>query len=1008
KLDLGETWLFSATGAAIVGAYANTATVSGTDATGTIAAPQSANATDGYFGVAPGVAIEKLTNGMHDPSVAAGSEVTWSYVVTNTGNVPLNGITLSDDQGVVPQDQSGDINADGKLDLGETWVFAATGVAVVGSYVNTATVIATDATGTIAAPQSANASDGYFGVAPGVAIVKLTNGTHNPNVPAGSEVTWSYVVTNTGNVPLNGITLSDDQGVVPQYQSGDANADGKLDLGETWLFSATGTAIVGAYANTVTVTGTDVTRTVATAQVATATDGYFGVQPGIQVVKKTNGSDNAGANVAAGSAVTWTYIVTNAGNVALNGVTVTDSDPTVQPTYVSGDANSNSKLDVGEAWTYTATGVAMVGAYSNTATVLAADATGTVATPVSASESDGYFGVQPGIKIVKTTNGTDNNSAPGVQVTAGSAITWTYTVANTGNVALSGVTVTDSDSTLHPTYVSGDVNANQQLDVGETWVYTASGVAITGAYSNTGTVRGTDATGTIAVAVSASDVDCYTGVAPATVKHGDFATIGFWHNKNGQALIKSLNGSANSTALAQWLATSFPKLYGATAGVYSMVNSNGSYFTNTQVATAYNTYFFTTGSGAKTNGQILAAALGVYATSTTLAGGNYARKYGFNVSAAGAGWDTVTLGSDAPAFGNAAQLTVLQMLQSVNAQASAGVLYAASSQKSTFCTEANHAFDTKINSAGDIAMMVLGSQADATFDATLTSDALHLSTLLVYVDNTAGNMTIEEAARISDAVENLNAQLGAMGMCLITVPDEIGLMADITISMADTTAIGGAAEGVLGLTEMGGTITLVSGWDWYTGNGATAIAAGQYDFETVATHELGHGIGLGHSADRASVMFPYLSTGEVRHELTANDIAIIGQYAPGELAAMAAAMLTGSEALMAEPMMAIQDQPAPAISAAGCDQVFGRIGESATIESMGAARTDAKALPATHDSAVRSVMADWLPSGRQDSDLADWLTQNANKRGKQEARSDADSDIELALTDLRSGLALRW
>ena len=40
------------------------------------------------------------------------------------------------------------------------------------------------------------------------------------------------------------------------------------------------------------------------------------------------------------------------------------------------------------------------------------------------------------------------------------------------------------------------------------------------------------------------------------------ATIGFWHNKNGQALIKSLNGSSSSTQLGNWLAATFPQVYG--------------------------------------------------------------------------------------------------------------------------------------------------------------------------------------------------------------------------------------------------------------------------------------------------------------------------------------------------------------------------------------------------------------------------------------------------------------
>src|SRR6266496_3576308 len=47
---------------------------------------------------------------------------------------------------------------------------------------------------------------------------------------------------------------------------------------------------------------------------------------------------------------------------------------------------------------------------------------------------------------------------------------------------------------------------------------------------------------------------------------GDTAGIGFWASKNGQALINSLNGGPNSIALANWLASNFPYLFGANAG----------------------------------------------------------------------------------------------------------------------------------------------------------------------------------------------------------------------------------------------------------------------------------------------------------------------------------------------------------------------------------------------------------------------------------------------------------
>ena len=432
-----------------------------------------------------------------------------------------SGVAVTDSAGVTPVYQSGDANSNGKLDLGETWVFAATGTAIVGQYTNTGTATGTDATGTVATPVTSSEGDGYFGVQPGIKVVKLTNGLDNANanIAAGSNVIWTYNVTNTGDVALSNVTVTDNAaGVVPLYMNGDLNGNGLLDVGETWIYGALGTAVVGQYSNTGTATGTDATGTVAAAVSSSEGDGYFGVQPGIKVVKLTNGLDNANAKLAAGSSVTWTYNVTNTGNVALSGVAVTDSDSSVHPVLTSGDTNSNGKLDLGETWVFTAAGTAVAGQYTNTGTATGADATGTVTTPVTSSEGDGYFGVQPGIQIVKLTNGSDNNSAPGMQVMAGSTVTWTYDVTNTGNVALSSVTVTDTDSSVHPAYQSGDTNSNGLLDLGETWVYKATGTAIVGQYSNTGTATGKDSTGTVPGTVTSSDVDYYYGASqtPAT------------------------------------------------------------------------------------------------------------------------------------------------------------------------------------------------------------------------------------------------------------------------------------------------------------------------------------------------------------------------------------------------------------------------------------------------------------------------------------------------------------
>ena len=58
---------------------------------------------------------------------------------------------------------------------------------------------------------------------------------------------------------------------------------------------------------------------------------------------------------------------------------------------------------------------------------------------------------------------------------AGEVLTYTLTVSNTGNVTLTGLTVTDPDADAASiVYVSGDADSDGQLDVGETWTFTAA------------------------------------------------------------------------------------------------------------------------------------------------------------------------------------------------------------------------------------------------------------------------------------------------------------------------------------------------------------------------------------------------------------------------------------------------------------------------------------------------------------------------------------------------------
>jgi len=239
-------------------------------------------------------------------------------------------------------------------------------------------------------------------------------------------------------------------------------------------------------------------------------------RPLVNIEKYTNGVDAdapTGPFIPVGGAVTWTYVVTNTGNVPLRNVVVTDSRTEVSPVYVSGDTNGDNWLQVGEVWTYQATGIAVAGQYSNIGTVVGTPPTGP---NVTDSDPSHYFGLTPDqtvINIEKYTNGVDADLPTGPQIAVGDNVTWTYVVTNPNTIPLYNIVVTDNRTGVNPVYISGDVNGDNVLQPGEVWIYRATGVAVAGQYSNVGSVTGVSANGKI---VTDRDPSHYFGVEVPT------------------------------------------------------------------------------------------------------------------------------------------------------------------------------------------------------------------------------------------------------------------------------------------------------------------------------------------------------------------------------------------------------------------------------------------------------------------------------------------------------------
>jgi uncharacterized repeat protein (TIGR01451 family) len=385
----------------------------------------------------------------------------------------------------------------------------------------------------------------YFGVGPGITVEKSTNGSDadtapGPLVPVGDPVTWTYLVMNTGNVDLTGISVVDDQGVTVTC------ATDSLVAGDSMTCTGSGTATAGQYANLATVTATppvgpDVSDT--------DPSHYFGSDPSVVMEKSTNGDDAdvaPGPLVPVGDAVSWTYLVMNTGNVDLTGISVTD-DQGVTVTCPT-DA-----LIAGDSMTCTGSGTATAGQYANLATVTA---TPPVGTDVSDTDASHYFGSDPSVVVEKSTNGADADVAPGPLVPVGDPVSWSYLVANTGNVDLTGISVTDDQgvTVTCPT---------DSLVAGDSMTCTGSGTAVAGQYSNLATVTGRPPVGGD---VSDTDASHYYGLAASV---GDL----IWDDRNADGIQQAGEPGIADTDVNLYLGPADPaNLVGSTS-----TGSDGSY-----------------------------------------------------------------------------------------------------------------------------------------------------------------------------------------------------------------------------------------------------------------------------------------------------------------------------------------------------------------------------------------------------------------------------------------------
>ena len=229
---------------------------------------------------------------------------------------------------------------------------------------NTAEATGTPAAGTLTNPTDTlnlpvALKDPKYTTVKSVVSMTTSNGASASQTDGLDVITYQYVVDNTGNVTLSGVTLTD---AGPTFDgnaatnalsaltltSGDLNANNLLETTEIWTYTATyilaqadvdnSAGVTDGVANAVVAVANDPQGTPAVQDVGTDLTASTTI-PAVPALTIDKTADTAGPLIV-GQVVNYTYLVTNTGNVTISGVDVNETSfngtgtPVPNPTTV--------------------------------------------------------------------------------------------------------------------------------------------------------------------------------------------------------------------------------------------------------------------------------------------------------------------------------------------------------------------------------------------------------------------------------------------------------------------------------------------------------------------------------------------------------------------------------------------------------------------------------------------------------------------------------------------------
>ncbi|MBF4625759.1 LPXTG cell wall anchor domain-containing protein [Clavibacter sp. VKM Ac-2872] len=279
---------------------------------------------------APGLTMVKSANPTAVSKV--GDTITYSFLFTNTGNTTLTNITVNETAFSGTGTPSAVAYPTRTLAPGESTTATATYVVTqadvdAGKVDNSATGAGTppgDTPVVVTPPSDVTVP---IEPAPAITVVKSASPNDAASFTVGQKITYSFVITNTGNTTLMNVTVNETEFSGSGELSEISYPTRTLAPGEQTTATATYTLTqadidAGKVTNTATSTGTPPGNTPPPTSPPSTVEFPGDPAPSLTTVKTADREQVT----AAGQVITYSFLITNTGNVTLTNVTVDEGE----------------------------------------------------------------------------------------------------------------------------------------------------------------------------------------------------------------------------------------------------------------------------------------------------------------------------------------------------------------------------------------------------------------------------------------------------------------------------------------------------------------------------------------------------------------------------------------------------------------------------------------------------------------------------------------------------------